>query len=161
MAAGLAFDAWETIEPLQHLAWLGPLLVSAVLRERGKARHHLAALHAGLRHAKYRRDHRHDLAARLIVFAQAIETMANFEMKEIDRLTLARELLLRKCQGRRGNSKLPSLVELCLGSPIVSVPLAAKELGVSQQAATIMIDELSSNLRELTGRGRYRAWAVM
>ena len=30
-----------------------------------------------------------------------------------------------------------------------------------QQAATIMIDELSSNLRELTGRGRYRAWAVM
>ena len=25
MAAGLAFDAWETIEPLQHGAWLGPL----------------------------------------------------------------------------------------------------------------------------------------
>jgi hypothetical protein len=87
--------------------------------------------------------------------------MANFEMKEVDRLTLARELLVRKCKGRRGNSKLPRLVELCLTSPIVSVPLAAKELGVSQQAATIMIDELSSNLRELTGRGRYRAWAVM
>ena len=74
---------------------------------------------------------------------------------------LARELLLRKCQGKRGNSKLPRLVELCLASPIVSVPFAAKELGVSQQAVTIMIDELSSNLRELTGRGRYRAWAVM
>jgi hypothetical protein len=50
---------------------------------------------------------------------------------------------------------------LCLGSPIISVPLAAKELGISQQAATIMIGELASNLRELTGRGRYRAWAVM
>ncbi|MGC1860976.1 MAG: helix-turn-helix domain-containing protein [Methylocystis sp.] len=36
-----------------------------------------------------------------------------------------------------------------------------KEIGASQQAATTMIDELSSNLRELTGRGRYRAWAVM
>jgi predicted transcriptional regulator len=87
--------------------------------------------------------------------------MANADMKELDRLTLARELLLRKCHGKRGNSKLPRLVELCLTSPIVSVPFAAKELGVSQQAATIMIGELSSNLRELTGRGRYRAWAVM
>jgi hypothetical protein len=56
---------------------------------------------------------------------------------------------------------LPRLAELCLVSPIVSVPLAAKELGVSQQAAMIMIDELSLNLRELTGRGRYRAWEVM
>jgi hypothetical protein len=47
------------------------------------------------------------------------------------------------------------------GSPVVTVPLAAKKLGVSQQAATTMIDELSSNLCELTGRARYPAWAVM
>lgn len=87
--------------------------------------------------------------------------MADVDMKEVDRLTLARELLLRKCRGRRENSKLPRLVDLCLCLPIVSVPLAAKELGISQQAATIMTGELSPNLRELTGRGRYRAWAVM
>jgi hypothetical protein len=161
MAAGLAFDAWEIIDPLQHSAWLGPLLIAALLRRRGKTRHHLAAVHAGLRRAKYSRSRQHDAASRLIGFAQTIEAMANADMKELDRLTLARELLLRKCQGKRGNSKLPRLVELCLTSPIVSVPFAAKQLGVSQQAATIMIDELSSNLRELTGRGRYRAWAVM
>lgn len=59
----------------------------------------------------------------------------------------------KKCSGKRGNSKPPRLVDLCLGSPIVTVPLAAKELRISQQAATTMIDELSSNLRELTGRG--------
>ena len=82
-------------------------------------------------------------------------------MKEIDRLTLARELLLRKCVGRRGNSKLSQLVELCLNSAIVSAPLVAKKLKVSQQAASTMIDALSLNLRELTGRGRYRAWAVL
>jgi hypothetical protein len=87
--------------------------------------------------------------------------MANLNLKELDRLTLAREILLRKCKGRRTNSKLPRLVDLCLGSPIVTVPLAAKEVRVSQQAATTMVDELSSNLRELTGRGRYKAWVVM
>jgi hypothetical protein len=161
LAAGLAFDAWEVIDPLQHSAWLGPLLIAALLRARGKTRHHLAAVHARLRRAKYRRSRQYDASSRLIGFAHAIEAMANADMKELDRLTLARELLLRKCQGKRGNSKLPRLVELCLTSPIVSLPFAAKQLGVSQQAATIMIDELSSNLRELSGRGRYRAWAVM
>jgi hypothetical protein len=132
-----------------------------LLRVRGKTRHHLAALHAGLRHAKYRRIRQHDLGPRLIAFAQAVETMANMDMKEVDRLTLARELLLRKCRGRGENSKLPGLVDMCLSLPIVSVPLAAKELKISQQAASVMIGELSSNLRELTGRGRYRAWAVV
>jgi hypothetical protein len=161
LAAGVALDAWEAIEPLQHRPWLGPLLVASLLRARGKTRHHLAALHAGFRRAKYRRSGQSDLASRLIGFARAVETMAHFDTREIDRLTLARELLVRKCQGRRANSKLPRLAELCLTSPIVSVPLAAKELNIAQQAATIMIGELSSNLRELTGRGRYRAWAVM
>ena len=93
MAAGLALDAWETIEPLQHGAWLGPSLVVAVLRARGKTRHHLAALHAGLRHAKYRRIRRDDLGTRLIALAQAVEKMANADMKQVDRLTLGRELL--------------------------------------------------------------------
>ncbi len=161
MAAGLALDAWDTIEPLQRGAWLGPLLVAELLRMRGKTRHHLPALHTGFRHAKYRRAPQQDVAARLIAFAKAIEEMAKADSKEIVRLTLARELLFRKCTGRRGNSKLPRLVDLCLASPIISVPLAAKELGVSQQAATTMIGELSTNLRELTGRGRYRAWAII
>lgn len=161
IAAGLALDAWELIEPLQRSAWLGPLLAAELLRARGKTRRHLPALHAGFRHARYRRIHQHDLASQLIAFALAMEAMAKADSKELDRLTLARELLLRKCSGKRGNSKLPQLVDLCLGSPVVTVPFAAKELGISQQAATTMIGALSSNLRELTGRGRYRAWAIV
>jgi hypothetical protein len=95
--------------------------------------------------------------SRLVEFACAIETMAKADVKELDRLTLARELLLRKCQGRRANSRMSQLVDLCLASPVVTVPFA-KELRVFQQAATTMIDELSSNLRgprpgPRTGRG--------
>ena len=161
MAAGLALEAWEMIEPLQHRAWLGSLLAAALLRARGKTRHHLVAMHAGFRHALYRHSRRHDLVKKLTVFAQAIETMAKLDSKELDRLTLVRELLLRKSVGRRSNSKLPRLVDLCLQSPIISVPLAAEKLRVSQQAVTIMIEELAPNLRELTGRGRYRAWAIL
>jgi len=67
--------------------------------------------------------------------------MANVDLKEIDRLTLIREILLRRCSGRRGNSKLPVLVDLGLALPIVSGPLAAKGLDVSLLAATTMINE--------------------
>ncbi|MBG0812407.1 DUF1612 domain-containing protein [Methylosinus sp. H3A] len=161
MAAGVALDAWEEIEPLQHSPWLGPLLVATLLRRRGKTLHHLSALHAGFRHTKYRTSRQSDYGSRLMAFAHAVELMAKADSKELDRLTLARELLLRKCKDRRTNSRLPRLVDLCLASPVVTVPFVAKELRMSQQAATTMIDELSSNLRELTGRRRYRAWAVI
>ena len=161
IAAGLAFCAWEEIEPLQHRTWLGPLLVGAMLRVRNKTRHHLAALHAGLRAAKYRRSRQHDLATQLIAFADATKVMVKADWNEFDRLTLARQILLQKCAGKRKNAKLPQLVELALRSPVISASLVAKELNISHQAATIMIDEVASNLRELTGRNRYRAWALV
>ncbi len=161
MAAARAFDAWAEIEPLQRQSWLGPLLVAALLRARGKTRHHLAALHVGLRGVRHRTRPDGDLASRMLAFGHLIQSLAEAEMRELDRLTLAREILLRKCKGKRAHSKLPRLAEFCLASPIISAPLVAKELEVSKQAATTMIGELSSNLRELTGRGRYRAWAVI
>jgi hypothetical protein len=75
-------------------------------------------------------------------------------------LTLARELLARKCKGRRGNSNLPALAQLLVDSPLVSVPLIAQKLEISPQAAQILVAELGSSLREITGRKRYRAWTI-
>ena len=49
LAAAIAWEAWQDIEPLQHQHWLGPLLVAALLRERGKVGSHLFCLNAGLR----------------------------------------------------------------------------------------------------------------
>jgi hypothetical protein len=48
LAAAIALAAWRAIAPLQHARWLGPLLAAALLRDRGKARHHLPCLHEGL-----------------------------------------------------------------------------------------------------------------
>ena len=49
LAAALLWDAWETNPPLARQAWLGPLLVSATLRERQKTRAHLVCVNLGLR----------------------------------------------------------------------------------------------------------------
>ena len=161
VAAAIAFDAWRRIAPLQHAGWIGSLLVSALLQTRGKTRHHLAALNVGMRAAPYRRAHVHDPGTRIAGFLDGVTAAADRGHKDLDRLTLAREVLGVQLNGRRSTSRLPALVDLLLSKPLISVPLAAKELKVSPQAVEGMIGELGATPRELTGRGRYRAWGIV
>lgn len=80
-------------------------------------------------------------------------------MKEHDRLALARTMMERKLVGRRTSSKLPELIELVMAKPLVSAGMIAKDLGVTPRAALRIVDELG--LREITGRGRFRAWGII
>jgi Protein of unknown function (DUF1612)/HTH DNA binding domain len=159
LAGALLWDAWETNPPLARQAWLGPLLVSATLRERRKTRAHLVCVNSALRCV--RREHRRsrDRAVRLAVFLEAIALGAEAAMKDHDRWLLAKENLRRKLAGHRSSSRLPALVEFMLARPIASAGMIAAELGVTPRAAQAMIAELG--LREITGRGRYRAWGIL
>jgi hypothetical protein len=159
VGAAVAYDAWCHIRPLERDGWRGPLLIAALLRARSKTPHHLAAINVGLRAGSYRRRRDHTLAQRVGAFLDGVAASADLGHKELDRLHLAREVLAPKLNGRRSNSHLPELIELLMAKPVVSVPLAAKELSVSSQAVEAMVRELGS-LRELTGRGRYRAWSL-
>ena len=102
----------------------------------------------------------HDLAQRIGGFLEGVAAAAELGHKEIDRLSLARERLGLKLKGRRSTSRLPDLVGLILSRPLISVPLAARELKVSPQAVEGMLKDLGT-LRELTGRRRYRAWGIV
>ena len=87
---------------------------------------------------------------------------AAFGQADLDRLSLARTAMLRKCENRRGNSKLAELVGLFVASPLVTVQLAAARLHVTPQAVEAMLQQLGGSLpRELTGRKRYRAWGIL
>lgn len=65
----------------------------------------------------------------------------------------------RKLEARRTSSRLPELVELAMAKPWVSAGMVAKTLQVTPQAARRMVLELG--LREMTGRGKFRAWGVL
>jgi hypothetical protein len=159
LAAALLWDAWDSDPPLARQAWLGPLLVSATLRERRKTRAHLAGLNLGLRCVPREKRRSPDRAARLAAFLEAITAGAGAGMKDHDRWLLARKQLEGKLKTRRSSSKLPALVELILARPIASAGMIATELGVTPRAAQDMVAELG--LREMTGRGRYRAWGIL
>lgn len=158
LAAAIAADAWEVIGPVQHMPWLGLLLAAAVLRVRSQTRHHLACLQTGLRAVRQTRNKPHGRRG-VHLFLESITAAAETGMQDHDRWLTAHILLLRKLNGRRSTSNLPALIDYVMKMPMVSAAMIAAELKVTPRAAQSLIAELG--LREVTGRGRYRAWGVL
>jgi hypothetical protein len=160
LQAIVALDAWNELSVLQHAPWLGRLLAASILRQAGiTTGAHLVAINLGLKTIPVdRRRHRHR-ETRLLAIAHGLIAVAEIGMKEHDRLALARKMMERKLDGRRTSSKLPELVELVMAKPLVSAGMVAKTLDVTPQAARRIVLELG--LREMTGRGRFRAWGIL
>ena len=158
LAAAFALEAWRELSPAEHEPWLGPLLVADLLRHRGKVRAHLPCLNVGLRAVPLEVRRQKGREALLGADLAAVKAAADWGLAECDRLATARARLERRCRGRRGNSRLPALADLVIAKPLVTAAMATAELDVSPRAALDMIAAL--DLREFTGRGRFRAWGV-
>ena len=158
LAAAVLWDAWEHLEPLQRQHWLGQVLVSDFLRSCGKVRSHLLAYAVGLREIPRERRRARERTTRLVAFLDAMSSAAAAGVKDIDRLTLAKRQLERNAAGRRTTSSLPVAVDLLISRPIVSAHMVAKAAGITPRGALNLVGELG--VRELTGRGRYRAWGI-
>lgn len=160
LQAVVALDAWIQLSVLQHAPWLGRLLSASLLSQAGiTTGAHLAAINLGLKIIPVdRRRHRHR-ETRLLAMLAGISVAAELRLKEHDRLLLARKMMERRLVGKRTSSKLPELIELVISRPLVSAGMIAKELAVTPRAALRIVEELG--LREMTGRGRFRAWGVL
>jgi hypothetical protein len=160
LRAIILLDAWNVLQVLEHAPWLGRLLSASILRTAGVTTGaHLAAVNLGLRSIPVdRRRHPHR-ETRLLAIANGLIAAAETGLKEHDRLFLARQMMERKLVGRRTSSKLPELIELVMARPLVHAGTVATALGVTPQAALRIVGELG--LREMTGRGRFRAWGVL
>ena len=162
LATAIAIDAWLMLEPAERGGEVGFSLAATILRQRDIAAHHLPALGLGYRKGRFRWSPHQGQAVRLAGLIEAMQGSATLVDGDLKRLTLAREVMGRRCEGRRGNSKLPQLVDLFMASPLVTVQMATEKLKVTQQAVEVMLKELGPSLpRELTGRKRYRAWGIL
>ncbi|UBI81042.1 RHE_PE00001 family protein [Ensifer canadensis] len=160
LQAIVALDAWNDISVLQHAPWLGRLLATSILRQVGLTTGaHLAAINLGLKTIPVDRRRHRNRETRLLAIAHGLIAAAEIGLKEHDRLALAKTMMDRKLDGRRTSSKLPELVELVMARPLVSAKTVAKTLDVTPQAARRIVLELG--LREMTGRGRFRAWGIL
>lgn len=160
LQAVVALDAWNELSVLQHAPWLGRLLSASLLRQAGiTTGAHVAAINLGLKTISVDRRRHRDRETRLLAILGGIIAAAELGLKEHDRLLLARKMMERRLIGRRTSSKLPGLIELVISRPLVSAGMIAKELSVTPRAALRIVEELG--LREMTGRGRFRAWGVL
>ncbi|TCQ69990.1 DNA binding protein with HTH domain, partial [Ochrobactrum sp. BH3] len=156
LQAILALDAWNELAVLQRAPWLGRLLVASLLRRDGlTSQAHLLAFNAGLKTIRVERRRHRNFETRLLASLEGLIAGIELGFREHDRLMLARQMLERWLTGRRASSNLPGLIELVLARPLVSTGLIAKELDITPRAALRLVEEL--NLREMTGRGRFRA----
>lgn len=158
LAAVMLADAWRELIPVGHREDLSWTMAAALLRERG-TRHHLPALAIGIRTVPRLRWQAHDPSTRLLALLEALSEACAKGLADHDRWMRARGRLLGKVAGRRANSRLPALVDLVMSRPLLSAGMIAKELRITPQAAQNFVVEL--NLREMTGRGRYRAWGIL
>ncbi|WP_352874957.1 RHE_PE00001 family protein [Mesorhizobium sp. M1006] len=159
LRGAILLEAWQDIEVLQHAAWIGPLLVAALLRQEGLAAGHLACLHLGAKNIPRVRRRARNRSDRLLACLDAIHDAAVVGLKEHDRLTMAKSQMERRLRERRASSKLPDLLELVLSRPLVSAGMIQERLKVTKQGALNLVGELG--LREMTGRGRFRAWGIV
>ncbi|WP_353646519.1 RHE_PE00001 family protein [Mesorhizobium sp. WSM2239] len=159
LRAALLLESWAQIEVLQHAGWLGPLLVAALLRREGVTTNYLTCLHLGAQ--KVPRDRRcaRIRTDRLLALLDVMCEAALAGLKEHDRLMLAHAQMERRLRNRRASSRLPGLVELVLSRPFVSTAMIQETLKVSKQGALNLVGDL--RLREMTGRGRFRAWGIV
>lgn len=162
LTAAAALEGWRIISPLPREDYVGPILVAAWLQRQRRVASHLLGLQAGLRIAGPlpRRIAEGPPLGRIAHHLESLRHAALAGAEELRRLALTKTLLAHHLANRRRGSRAADLADLLLASPIVSAPMAAKQLGVSQQAVRALIPTLGSTVTELTGRRRFQAWRV-
>jgi hypothetical protein len=159
--AAAALEAWSLIDPLPARRWSGPILVARWLSDRGRVASHLLGLEMGIRaHARTRRDFSSAPMIRLAYWLKVMQGAATQGVEELQRLELARQVLARRLEGLRADARLKDLVALLLEQPMVTAPMIAKSLQISQTAARRLIEALGAGVSEISGRSRFRAWRV-
>jgi hypothetical protein len=160
-AAAIAWDAWTALGMYLRQPWLGLIMAGSVLRARGLTTH-LLPLVSGYKASRYRLQGREGGVEKVEAFARIVDEAVDLGEKDLQRLMLARETMMRRAKDCRSNSRLPHLIELFLSRPLVSVAIASKLIGVTPKAVDLMLAQLGGALpRELTGRRRYRAWGIV
>lgn len=160
LAAAVACDAWLHYQRGSSATWRAGLLGALVLKARRKTQSFLLPFDTGRVRAGDEDHLEFGFIERVARQFDWIEAAMGLVRGEVQRLTLAEQMLRKRLDGRRKTSHLPQLVELFLRLPVVSVPMAAKVLRCSSQAVEQMIVELGSTPRLLTERKRYRVWGI-
>ncbi|MER8911795.1 RHE_PE00001 family protein [Mesorhizobium sp. M0854] len=154
LRAALLLDAWSDIEVLQHAAWL-----AALLRQEGLAANHLASLHLGAKNIPRERRRARNRSDRLLALLDAIHEAALAGLKEHDSAGAG-----QKPDGAK-TPRAPRQLEIGRCDRTRAVPatrLGRHDPGAAKSDKTGGAQSgRRAWLREMTGRGRFRALGIV
>ena len=160
-AAAFGWQSWRELRIHDRQPWLALIVAGAILRARGGSEWMLP-LAAGFRQAGYRGRQAIPRENAIEVFSDVLDHALKIGNSDLSTLSLHRDLMAKRLEGRRQQSRLGDLVGLFLSRPVVTMPMAGMHLKVTPHAVKCMFDELGGSLpRELTQRSRYRAWGIV
>lgn len=151
-AAQIMLD-WKKTSPIPRHEWLGPILGGAYLRGKDVTSMMLP-VHLGLRQAQRNNIKAPPLRARVEGVLRAAQ--AGLEM--VRKMETTVSLLRAHTKDRRGDS-FEKLIQMLIDRPVVTIGMIGKEFGISKQGAAHLLKNVGT-IRELTGRGKYRAWGI-
>ena len=141
---------------------IGPLLLGAHWKASGFMTAHSPSIARGLWKSHNRWQRQVETEERITYLLATFTELAKLGHADLDRLTLAQEVMLNKVPSRGRHIKLLEMIAVFIELPVVSNAILIKRLKISKQAVDYLLAELGSALpRELTGRERYRAWGVL
>ena len=150
------YQAGETISDS------GPLLLGAYWKASGFMTAHSPSIARGLWKSRNRWQRQVETEERIIDLLATFTKLAKLGHADLDRLTLAQEVMLNKVPATGRHIKLREMITVFIELPMVSNAILMNRLKISKQAVDYLLAQLGSALpRELTGRERYRAWGVL
>ena len=158
--AAIAWDAWHSIRPEHSGSWRATLIASLTLRARALSASFFVPLSVGAKLARYRWNEENSVDVRIDGFLRSVEAGVQHAGQQMIALKHAAELMQAHLRGHRKNSRLAGVMALLLSKPVVSLPMIADHLGMSQRGAANLIGQLGSTPRLITQRSRYRLWQV-
>ncbi len=157
----LLLDHWLYHEG-ERFTDTGPLLLGAHWKAAGFMTAHSPSIARGLWKARNRWQRHMEFEDRVRNLMAAFTDIAKSGNADLDRLSLAQEVMLNKVPAKGRHVKLREMIAVFVELPLVSNAILMKRLKVTKQAVDYLLSQLGSSLpRELTGRERYRAWGVL
>ena len=97
-----------------------------------------------------------------LAFLHLVADSARMAVRELERLEAVATQRRERRAGVDPRSRLPDAIEALLRAPVLTATALAATLQVAPQTATALLRELERTgiVREVTGRGRFRAYAL-
>lgn len=163
LRAAVMIEAWWIIDPAPSSRYVGGLLVERWLAGVGRIRGPGLGFETGLRligRGRSAEIRSGDSLRRVGFWLGVLRRSAEDALVELQRLELARQIMLKQVAGRRAHARAFDVMRLLLEHPVVTAPFLAEQLGMSQHGARRSLEELGSVVKEVSGRRRFRAWRV-